>query len=54
NVSSSRTVPDNVNYRERPCDWRSLNEYERPASIADITWLSRSRSEMVSQERSVL
>ncbi|KAK6101258.1 SH2 domain family protein [Brugia pahangi] len=54
NVSSSRTAPDNVNYRERPCDWRSLNEYERPASIADITWLSRSRSEMVSQADSLI
>uniref|UniRef100_A0A0R3RXU3 SH2B adapter protein 2 n=1 Tax=Elaeophora elaphi TaxID=1147741 RepID=A0A0R3RXU3_9BILA len=54
NASSNRTTADNVSYRERSCDWRSLNEYERPASIADITWLSRSRSEMASKGRSML
>ncbi|KAM3723879.1 SH2B adapter protein [Dirofilaria immitis] len=46
NVLSNRTTADNVSYRERSCGWRSLNEYERPASVADITWLSRSRSEV--------
>ncbi|CAG9535882.1 unnamed protein product [Cercopithifilaria johnstoni] len=54
NVSSNHTTADNVSYRDRSCDWRSLNEYERPASIADITWLSRSRSEMASRGRNML
>ncbi|EFO27529.2 hypothetical protein LOAG_00959 [Loa loa] len=54
NVLSNRTAADSVNYRDRSRGWRSLNEYERPASIADITWLSRSRSEMASRERSIL
>lgn len=54
NASSNHTTADSINYRERSCGWRSLNEYERPASIADIAWLSRSRSEMASRERSMM
>uniref|UniRef100_A0A915PC74 SH2 domain-containing protein n=1 Tax=Setaria digitata TaxID=48799 RepID=A0A915PC74_9BILA len=54
NISSNRTANDSVTYRDRSYDWRSLNEYERPASIADIAWLSRSRSEVASRGRSML
>ncbi|VDN04176.1 unnamed protein product [Thelazia callipaeda] len=50
-ISSAGMVAqsNNVNYRDRSCDWRSLNEYERPASIAEISWMSRSRSEVASR-----
>ncbi|VDO40953.1 unnamed protein product, partial [Onchocerca flexuosa] len=54
NVSSNHTATDNVNHRERSCGWRSLNDYERPSSVADVTWLSRSRSEVTSRERITL
>lgn len=40
---------DNVSYRERPCGWSSLYEHGRPASIADVAWMTRSKSEVFSR-----
>lgn len=55
NVSKTSILPaSTTNFRERSCGWRSLNEYGRPASIADVSWLSRSQSEVAARGSSMM
>ncbi|VDK29040.1 unnamed protein product [Gongylonema pulchrum] len=53
-VQPNASSTDHINFRERSCGGKSLNEYKRPASIADVPWMARSRSEVFSRAPNML